>query len=136
MKLYILPLAGVVYSPAGEGPGGPQAQGLRVALGFPESAVSYRFNPMLALRLSAALDAGIYQLADDSPASPDGYLEKWGFGTGLFLDVSPVRNLTVSVGGQYLFGRELNLYEDDGDEIDSYDVDPAAAAVVKVKMTF
>lgn len=114
----------------------PRDLGWSAGLGIPATFVNYRFNDWAALRGAARWDRSQHRLADDSPVSEKGYVQQSSVTTGVYLDLSPLERLTVTVGAEYYLDREMKLYDEDRDEIDTWDVDNALGGVLRVRYSF
>jgi hypothetical protein len=115
---------------------GAERQGWSLALGSPSTMVQYRFNPWLALSLGASYHYGVHRLADDSPVYSAGYVRSRHLVAGIYANVTPVERLNLSLGLEGNFWRELRLYNDDGDDLDSYEVDNALGLVFSFSYGF
>ena len=130
----VLPMFGLSWN---RGPGGGAAvKGWSASIGFPETSVSYRFNPEVALRLGLSFDKDIYRLSGGSTAQPDGYLETQDAILGLYLDLNPTKRFKVILGVQGNFAREMVLYDRDERHVRTYDLDPAWGGVLNLALSF
>jgi len=125
----VFPLVGVDWG----GRGGP---GLSVAVGIPLTAVTYRFSEQTAIRARVGFDSDTFRLADDNPASPEGYLETEDIGgeIALLYNLTPTMRLTLAAG--YLFDRTLTLYDSDGEGGAEFDAEEAATARAQLSFSF
>ena len=113
-----------------------QGQGFYGTVGFPFANVGYSFSRDLKLSASIGQDSKTYRLADDSDVQEKGYITNEGIVTKLTLDWSPVKNLTVSVGPDFSFNRNLKIYNEHGDKQDNYSVDPAFGGTAAISYKF
>ncbi|OQY59814.1 MAG: hypothetical protein B6245_04775 [Desulfobacteraceae bacterium 4572_88] len=132
-KVRILPLVGVSWNQVGPGEYQP---GFSASIGMPKTEIRYSFNEVLDVYCNAEMEAGIYRLEDDSPVSPSGLVEMEGFSTGLFADIRPMKPLQIAVGLIYLFNREWELQDKDGDEISTVEMENAVGASIMLNWTF
>ena len=105
-------------------------------VGYPRTHLSYRFSSKVSATLGAALDRVMYKLARDNAASPDGYVEAFDVYTGLYLRVTPRKDLDLVLGLRYYTGRELHLYDRDGRGHVQYELDDGWGGVVKLEYCF
>ena len=111
--------------------------GFSFSMGFPLTQATYRFNPQWAARLRAVeYDTDLFQLSNDSPVEPEGYLERRDLMVGTFVDYSPIQNFTVSTGLQFYFDRELTIHKKDDDGKRYYGLDNTWGGVVKLACAF
>lgn len=116
--------------------GRPSDMGLSATIGFPRSDVRYRFSELWAARMGLTGDRGVYRLKNDSPVADKGYVMEEGYTLGAYADVSPIENLTFSVGPEYVFGRRLSIYDKDGDRMDREDVDGSLGGSLRMRWSF
>lgn len=114
----------------------PMDYGFSAHLGVPASALSYRFNDILAARAAVSWNREIYRLADDSSVARKGYVEDSGFTTGAYLDLTPLGGLTLTVGAELLANRSLRIYDHNGDKLSKTDIDNALGAVFRIGYNF
>ncbi|MBF0529077.1 MAG: hypothetical protein HQK55_07370 [Deltaproteobacteria bacterium] len=129
-----LPVFGLEFKPAGDQ--GPMAPGFSANLGFPETSVTYRFNPAVALRLGAMMEYSIFRLSDDSRAAPKGYVNDRDFIGGLYLDLTPRKDLKLSAGLTYAFIREMILYDSHEQKITNPNLDPSWGGTLRIQFSF
>ncbi|WP_029897232.1 hypothetical protein [Desulfohalovibrio reitneri] len=110
--------------------------GWTARLGTGGTFLSYR--PMRNLGIVGQLDLenDTYRMADDSDVRPEGYVKIRHFVGSLFLEIEPTDNLSFTGGPQYHFGREYTFYNQDGDEQNTFDVDPAFGGLIEAKYKF
>ncbi len=106
------------------------------ALGFPETVARYRIDDRLALKADFNWEIRFYQLADDNPNAPDGYLRTEDRVPGLYLEYTTANGLTVSPGVRWHLGRSITLYDDRERKIESSRVRGAWSAIVTMEYTF
>jgi hypothetical protein len=125
----VFPLVGVNW-------GGRGGSGLSAAVGIPLTAVTYRFFEQTAIRARVGFDSDTFRLADDNPASPEGYLETEDIGGEIALlhNLTPTTRLTLAAG--YLFDRTLTLYDSDGEGGAEFDAEEAATARAQLSFSF
>jgi hypothetical protein len=130
----VLPVFGISYNEGG--PWGAPKKGFSASIGIPDTSLTYHFNSMVATRLALGYDRRIYKLRDNSPVSRDGYVKDRAFNAGLYLDLNPVDNLSISVGVLHSFARELEFYDRDENKISNYDVDGSLGGSIRVTYNF
>ncbi len=127
--LRAMPLAALAW-------GAEEEPGFSAVVGLPETWLRYRFDAAWLVRLGARMEGGLYRLADDSPVVSSGYVRQSGVAAAFVADWSPLENLTLSFGPEWHFARELTLYNEDGDEQDSYDGDAAPGFGLGLRYAF
>jgi len=78
----------------------------------------------------------LYRLADDSTVEGKGYLEDENLAVGLHLDIAISENSFINIGGQYNFEREFAIYDADGSDKSSHDIDGAFGGALRLSHTF
>jgi hypothetical protein len=66
----------------------------------------------------------------------DGYVKDRTFNAGLYLDLNPVENLSISVGVLHSFAHELEFYDRDESKLSNYDVDGGLGGSLRVIYNF
>ena len=110
--------------------------GFSATVGMPETMLRYRTSDLFSFRLGGRMDGGTYRLADDSPVEREGYMKTSSVTLGGYIDVTPLDDLTLTLGAEYLTRREMTVYNSDGEEKDSYDVDDAPALFLRLRYGF
>ncbi len=111
--------------------------GTFMTLGLPESEVGYAFNESSTIRATFELAGETYRLADDSTVVKKGYVETSSMLVGLYYDWKPTEAFTMSVGPEYHFDREIQLYNSDGDDRgDAHELDAALGGSLMVGYQF
>ncbi|QTA88325.1 DUF6268 family outer membrane beta-barrel protein [Desulfonema magnum] len=110
--------------------------GWSVSLGMPRTEIRYSFNEILAVYCNAKMDMKTYRLKDENKVSPSGLLEIKGFTGGLFADIHLMKPLRLSLGMTYLFGREWEIQDKDGETIQDVDIEDALGASVGLSWIF
>lgn len=125
-----LPVVGVTYNRGA-------TEGFSAGLGFPLTFLAYHFNENWALKTRIVeFDLDIFRLADDSPASPKGFLERQDLMADMGVEWTPMKGMALYVGARYYFKRELTLYDEDGNNERTYDVDNAWGGVLRLSWKF
>ncbi len=115
---------------------GADGKGWSFGLGSPVSMLQYRFSPLLAVRLSARYQYGVFRLADDSPVVEQGYVVPKSIVSGLYAELTPFKNFSLIAGLEGNLWRELIIYDDDGNERDNYDVDGGLGLALRLHYGF
>lgn len=115
---------------------GADQEGFSATLGAPETWLRYRFDEQWMLRLGAMLNGGAYRLADDSTVEREGYAKIFEIVSALMVDWNPTPDLRVSFGPELRFARSVNVYNDDGEQRNSYAQDPALGVSASVGYSF
>ncbi len=113
-----LPIAGIKF-------GSDSDLGFSGSLAYPATKVTYRPSAYYAFEGVFLTVRDLYQLADDSKLSPEGYIFEKSYGAALGVIVNPLQMLELRFGVQSFFDREYEIYDAGGHELASYDVDPA-----------
>lgn len=112
-------------------------KGLMGDVGFPRTTVAWRFNPTWAIRLDGMFyDSDYYRLADNSPLESKGFLEQRQMSADLGMEFRPVTDMIIFGGVRYLFNREYKVWNQDGENERSYDVDPSWGLVFSMDWRF
>jgi len=125
-----VPLLGLIWSSGA--PCGFSAQ-----LGFPETQACWSFNgkTRLVLELSA-LEGGVTRLANDSPVRERGYVEFVSAAVALRLETRLGENLDVAVGVGHSVQRELKIYDADGNNRRSVDIERGPSIELAIRKPF
>lgn len=100
--------------------------GTFMTLGLPQTEAGYSFNESSTIRASFELAGETYRLKDDSTVVRKGYVENSSMLAGIYYDWKPTGAFSLSVGPEYHFGREVQLYDSDGYEVgDAHELDSA-----------
>ena len=129
VKSTVLPIVGIAWK-------NPGVQGFSAMIGIPLTAITYRFSERLALQAGMAFDSDTFRLADDSPVSPEGYLETQDIGGEIALLYTLSETLRLRVAGGGFFDRSLTIYDPDGNNGEEYDIDPGAFGRVALSVAF
>jgi hypothetical protein len=126
---FVLPIVGVIYRPWAK-------SGFSGALSFPFTRLSYHFTPKLSATIRAGFIRRTYKLSEDNPVRPDGEFRTREFSGGLSLNYAFNSHWELSVGGDYLFARELTLFDDGGNGGTDYDLDNTWGGFAKLTFRF
>lgn len=128
----IMPYLGIHYENFAQ-----DGSGMFMTLGAPSTEAGYAFSKSSTLRFAFELEGDTYRLKDNSSVARKGYLETSSMVTGLYYDWKPTDALSLSVGPEYHFGREMQIYNSDGDKIgNAHKQDSAIGGLLKVKYEF
>lgn len=109
------------------------------SLAYPATMVQYRFNSLLAVGASFMTVRDTYHLDDDVSVKgswADGYLREESYGVGVHATLTPVQHLKLTAGIFSYFDREFKVYDNGGDEIDSFETDNSYGAFVRGGFVF
>ena len=115
------------------------ADGLSVNLGLPSTDVTWHFSESTALALLVeynTMECGIYRLADDNAARPGGYAALTGADVSLRFDTCILEGMAVSLGLTQSVNREMDLYDNDGNNEETYDVEEQVGFAVSISRSF
>lgn len=107
----IMPYLGVMYENFDT-----DGSGAFMTLGAPSTEVGYAFSKDSKLRATFDMDGSTTRLKDDSTVARKGYLQTSSMVTGLYYDWNPTDAFSISFGPEYHFGREMKLYDNDGNK--------------------
>ncbi|WMW67189.1 hypothetical protein [Nitratidesulfovibrio liaohensis] len=110
--------------------------GFSATVGFPETMLRYRSSDMFSFRAGGRVEGNTYRLADDSPVQREGYMKTSSVTLGGYIDITPLEDLTLTVGAEYLTRQEMRVYNSDGDERNTYDLDNAPALFLRLSYGF
>ncbi len=110
--------------------------GFSATVGIPETMLRYRTSDIFSFRLGGRLEGDTYRLADDSPVKREGYMKTSSLTLGGYIDITPLEDLTLTLGAEYLTRREMGVYDKDGEERDTHDLDDAPALFLRLRYDF
>ncbi len=126
-----LPVFGITWNGVGE-----NGSGWSIGLGMPKTEIRYSFHEVLDIYCNATINIMTYRLRDENKVSPSGLLNMTDFTGGLFTDIHLMKPLRLSLGLTYLFGREWEIQNQDGDTIQNVDIEDALGMSVSLSWTF
>ena len=129
------PMLGLSWKEQSGRPGADNS-GLYLKIGAPETEIRYAFTEFFDVYCNFELDMMIYRLEEGSRVSSSGLVEMTNLRSGLFVDIRPIQPLQVSVGATYLFGREWEIQNKNGDKIRNIDIEDAFGAKFSMNWTF
>jgi hypothetical protein len=110
--------------------------GLVVNIGLPETAVGYRFNEYITLRVSALLSGGIYELGDDSTVLDRAFVEQTDFRAGVYLTLTPDEDTSIQLSVFRAFNRQWTLYDDNANRLAGFDLEDSMGGAIRFVYTF
>ncbi len=111
--------------------------GWSAILGLPQSCLKYKFTPDVSSKVTFSFAQDLYyRLADDSIVEEKGYLKDENMVVGLHLDIVTSENSLFSISGQYNFEREFAVYDKNGSDKSSHDIDGAFGGALKLSYSF
>jgi hypothetical protein len=110
--------------------------GLAGALGFPETMVRYGLNERVGLKIDFEWDIRTYSLAENNNLVPEGYVNIEDLMIGLQLEYKPIKGLMLSCGLRQYFSRKLTVFDQEEDELSSYDVSESLAYLLGIEYEF
>ena len=125
----ILPLVGVHWRHEND-------LGFSANVGYPLTTVRYRFSDLLRLRAVNYWSRDVVRLANDSNVRRKGYVEECGYTAGAYLDIMPLPGLTATVGAEYMYDRDMRIYNKSGHIKGKYDVEDAFGGVLRLNYKF
>lgn len=116
--------------------GNQRDMGFSATVGLPETMLRYRTSDMLSFRAGGHVDGETYRLSNESSVEREGYMRNTALTFGTYVDFTPMRDLTLTLGAEYVTHSEMTIYDKDGDARDSYDVDDAPAFMLRMRYAF
>ena len=113
VEVMVFPVVGIHYEPDG--------LNLSMDLGFPRTSVAWSPYDWMSLALYARVQEGLYRLADDSSVARAGYVQRMSLRTGVDLDFTLTRHVSLSLGLVYEPWGSLTLYDNHGEEWDDWE---------------
>ncbi len=111
--------------------------GLTFSLGVPTTEIAWVFRPGTRLVLDmSSFEGGLYRLADDNPLRPSGYVELVNSSISLRYETLLWKRLGLSLGVGQAIDREFKLYDPDGENEKSYDIENKPGFLASVSMAF
>ena len=111
--------------------------GLFMNLGAPSTEAGYSFSDEATVRFTFGMDGKTYRLKDDSSVVKKGYMSTSSMKTGLYFDWNPTDALSLTLGPEYHFEREMRLYKQDGKRTGpTIKQEAAYGGILQVKYTF
>ena len=132
-ETFFFPIFGAAWN---QGEPGESRAGWSASLGIPETEIRYSFNEIFDIYCNVEMDIDVYRLKDDSEVSPSGLVEMSGFTGGLFLDIRPMKPLSISLGVMHRFEREWEIQNNNGDTVQNVDIEGVAATQVILSWMF
>ncbi len=125
-----LPLLGVIWRSR-------EPTGFSGQLGFPETKACWSFDEKTRLVFAlSALEGGVTRLANDSPVRERGYVELVSAAVALRLEKRIGESLDLSVGVGHSVHREMKLYDADGKNRQSVDVERGPSIEIAISQPF
>ncbi|MBU2549164.1 MAG: hypothetical protein KKB20_12165 [Proteobacteria bacterium] len=131
---FIIPIVGFQWEPNSK-PGDP-GTGVSATIGYPRTNVNYRFNDRIEASLGIAMDRVMYKLSEDNTARPGGYVELFDVYSGLYLNYTPIEDLTLVFGMRYYTDRSFRLYDRDSGDRTEYQINDGWGGVIKLEYAF
>lgn len=125
----ILPLVGIEWR-------NEEDYGFSATLGYPSTALRYRFNDLVRLRATNTWSRDLTRLANDSNVRRKGYVEESAYTAGAYLDLTPLAGLVATVGVEYQYDRRMSIYNKSGHRKGKYDVDDAFGGIFSLGYSF
>lgn len=88
--------------------------GYFMSIGAPSTEAGYAFSKASKFRFTFDMDGSTYRLKDNSSVVKKGYMETSSMVMGLYYDWKPTEALSLSLGPEYHFEREMKLYKNNG----------------------
>jgi|GEM_PF-2459751 len=125
-----IPILGLAWNPEA-------TEGLSIQLGVPVTRASWHFNENTRLMLELnSLEGGVARLADDSPVRPGGYAERVSNSVYLRFETQIGNGLELSAGIGHSVEREIKLYDSDGGNSRSEDIEQGMGIEISLSKSF
>lgn len=125
-----VPILGMAWNPGA-------TQGFSARLGLPVTRATWHFNENTRVVLDLnTLEGGVARLADDSPLRPGGYVERVSASLALRLETRIGDDLDLSAGIGHSLHRELKLYDSDGGNERSVDIERGMGFEISLSKSF
>ncbi len=126
---FVLPYLGLTYRAGAK-------SGISGTLGFPFTSLNYHLTEKLFLKARVGFIRRTYKLADDNPARPEGEFRTQEFSSGLSVNYAFTKNWEAVLGADYLFARQITMFDDGGNGGSDYDLDNTWGAYAKLTFKF
>ncbi len=113
--------------------------GLSIRVGLPATGAAWHFSKATSLALSLDIgseECGIYRLADDSEVRPKGYGAFSGAGVTLRFETPVHKDTTLGIGITRTVNREFALYDEDGGNEETVEVEEAIGFTFSLSRCF
>lgn len=125
-----VPIIGVLWNPGA-------THGFSARLGLPETRATWHFNGRTRLVLDLkTIEGGVTRLADDSPVREGGYVEMVSASLVLRLETQIGEDWKISAGVGHSIHREMKLYDADGGNRRTIDVERAPGVELAIGRSF
>ncbi|MCF7837375.1 MAG: hypothetical protein K9N49_01980 [Candidatus Marinimicrobia bacterium] len=126
----LVPILGVAWNPG-------EKRGFSAQLGLPETQARWHFTERTRLVLDLnTLGGGVTRLANDSPVRERGYVELSNASLTLRLETRLGDDLDVSLGIGHSVHREMNIYDKDGGNRRSVDIERGPSIEIACRKPF
>ena len=126
----LMPILGLAWNPG-------ETFGFSAQLGLPETQARWHFNERTRAVLDLnTLESGVARLANDSPVRERGYVELSSASLTLRLETRLGDDLDVSVGIGHSVHREMKIYDKDGGNRLSVDVERGPSIEIALRRPF
>ena len=98
--------------------------------------IGYGINDRWRMRGFFGVFGGLFRLADDNEASPSGYFHPTVDMIGLYVDYRPLPSLVFSLGAKYSTYTEWEILDDDGNTIQTLELDNTPSVELKISYVF
>ena len=125
-----IPVVGILWNPGA-------VRGFSASLGLPETRAIWHFSEATRLGVELkTIEGGVTRLADDNPVREGGYVELISASVVVRLETRIGQNWELSVGVGHSVHREMKLYDADGGNERTVDVERAPGFEFSVSRSF
>jgi len=125
-----VPIVGMAWNPGVN-------QGFSAQLGLPVTRATWHFTSKTRMVLDfTTIEGGVARLADDSSVRPGGYAERISASLALRLETRIGDDVEFSAGIGHSLHRELKLYDSDGGNERSHDIEKGMGIEISISKVF
>ena len=112
--------------------------GIFASLNWPlEAEIGAVINEKWLVRGNRWQTGRTFRLADDNAVSPSGLLVRSVEAVGIFIEYKPIKKFSIALGGNYVFGHQYEIQNENGNKIQSFvNIDAALGATLNFKLQF
>jgi hypothetical protein len=113
-----------------------QNDGFKFILGFPRTYVGYHANKNTLIRFGVIFSQSLIRLSNSSAIEESGFIEAEDYMSNL--GVSYELNKYINLETDLLYGikRDITIYSKNGDQLNSYSIEPSLGASLKITILF
>ena len=113
-----------------------QSDGFKFILGFPRTYVGYHVNEDALVRFGVVFSQSVIRLSQTSGIEESGFIEAKDYMSNLGISYEFNSKFNVESDLLYSVKRDFKLYSKDGDELNSYSINPSLGVNFKITYLF